>query len=74
MKNYIKYTILTLTCLSALSGGIAQIIAWNSTVVQYNAYFQLLFGFGLFIWLSHKLLAHYDNRYNKPIVNARDLK
>lgn len=72
MKNIIKYTILTLTCLSALIGGGAQMVAWGFSLIQYNAYFQFGAGFILMIYLFHKLISYYENRHTKPVTNARD--
>lgn len=71
MKN-LKYVSLTVLMISLIIGGFAQFITLNGTFVQYNAYGQLAVGFGLFIWLTHKMLSWREARYSKPITNARD--
>ena len=68
----LKYTILTITMLSALIGGFGQLITLNDTFVQYNAYLQLAVGFSIFIWLAHKVIQRAEQ--SKPITNARDTK
>lgn len=70
----VKYFILTVIMISMLIGGIGQMITLNQTAAIYNAYFQMTFGFILFIWLSHKLIQRYEIKTVKPITNARDKK
>jgi ABC-type Mn2+/Zn2+ transport system permease subunit len=69
-----KYFVLTLIMVSMLIGGIGQLITLNQTAAVYNAYFQMALGGVLFIWLSHKLIQHYEIKNVKPITNARDSK
>jgi hypothetical protein len=72
--KYIKNITLLVLMVSNLVGGFGQMIAWGDSVIAYNAYLQMAIGFGLMLWLSHKLLSHYDRRYSKPVTNARDKK
>lgn len=72
--SHIKNVTLVILMISNLVGGGAQFIAWNDSFAVYNAYLQIAIGFGLMLWLSHKVLSFYDKRYSKPVTNARDAK
>ena len=67
-----KYTVIVILMTTCFVGGFAQFITLSPTPVIYNAYLQLAIGFGLFIWLSHKVISKVEQ--GKPIVNARDKK
>lgn len=66
MKKYIALTTLMVTM---IIGGLSQIMAWSDTPLEYNAYVQIVIGFGLFIYLVHKMISYYEARNAKTIVN-----
>ena len=74
MKNITKYTSLILLMATLLLGGVTRVVTEPVDVFNYNQYFQMIAGAGLFIWLAHKFLSWRESKYSKPIVNARDKK